>query len=80
MNADLPETGAKSAADLCWDIDSIVADLRALRIKSLADRNRGNKPPKLPSRKALIAILDGLSARKDTSTRAFYPVYEKAMH
>jgi len=44
------------------EIDSIVAELRALRLHSLESRARLNKPPKLPSRKVLITIIDGLSA------------------
>ena len=43
-------------------IETIVAELRALRVKSLEARSRGNRPPKLPSRKALSGIVEGLSA------------------
>jgi len=44
-----------------WGIDAVVAELRQLRVSSLSDRQRGEEsPPKLPSRKALVAILDGL--------------------
>jgi serine O-acetyltransferase len=45
-----------------WDIDSIVADLRRLRDQALETRNRKARPRKLPSRKALIGIMDGFSA------------------
>ncbi|MEI8162491.1 MAG: serine O-acetyltransferase EpsC [Betaproteobacteria bacterium] len=45
-----------------WDIPGIVAALRELRDASLEGRARRGKPPKLPSRKALIEILDGLRA------------------
>jgi serine O-acetyltransferase len=45
-----------------WDIPHIVAALRQVRDASLANRSRRGKPPKLPSRKALIDILDGLRA------------------
>jgi serine O-acetyltransferase len=45
-----------------WDIDAIVAQLRDLRVQSLETRNRRDKPPKLPSRKELHKILDGLCA------------------
>jgi serine O-acetyltransferase len=48
--------------DLHWNIDSIVAELHALRIQSLENRQRTDRPPKLPSRKALVAVLDGLYA------------------
>jgi serine O-acetyltransferase len=44
------------------DIDSIVAQLRILRLKSLENRNREGKPPKLPSRKLLNEILNDLSS------------------
>lgn len=45
-----------------WDIPGIVAELRQLRDDSLAGRARRGKPPKLPSRKVLIEVLDGLRA------------------
>lgn len=45
-----------------WPIDSIVGELRTLRVRSLEARSRGDRPPKLPSRKALSCIVDGLSA------------------
>ena len=48
--------------DSRWEIDAIVADLRLLRNKSLESRHREGRPPKLPSRKALVAILESLSA------------------
>ncbi|MEI8209989.1 MAG: serine O-acetyltransferase EpsC [Methylococcales bacterium] len=43
-----------------WGIDSIVAELRDLRVQALENRSRRDKPPKLPSRKELQVILDGL--------------------
>jgi len=45
-----------------WDIPHIVGSLRELRDASLANRSRRGKPPKLPARKALVEILDGLRA------------------
>jgi serine O-acetyltransferase len=45
-----------------WGVEETVAQLRLLRLQSLEDRNRRHKPPKLPSRKELQQILDGLSA------------------
>ncbi|WP_333877965.1 serine O-acetyltransferase EpsC [Methylobacter sp.] len=45
-----------------WGIDELVAKLRSLRVESLEIRHRRDKPPKLPSRKELHKILDGLSA------------------
>lgn len=44
------------------EIDSVVAELRSLRIASLEYRHRRDNPPKLPSRKVLAKIVDGLSA------------------
>lgn len=43
-------------------IDAVVSQLRELRVKSLESRQRRNKPPKLPSRKVLIGVADGLRA------------------
>jgi serine O-acetyltransferase len=43
-------------------ISQIVSQLRDLRTASLEHRNRKNKPPKLPSRKALQSIVEGLGA------------------
>ncbi len=57
--------GASLAADQAtpnWDVPRIVAALRELRDASLANRSRRGKPPKLPARKALADILDGLRA------------------
>ncbi len=45
-----------------FDIRSIVQALRDVRVTSLEHRHRRNKPPKLPSRKALQTVIDGLSA------------------
>lgn len=47
---------------LRWNIDSIVSELHALRIQSLENRQRRGRPPKLPARKTLVAVLDGLYA------------------
>ncbi|MDN5882702.1 MAG: serine O-acetyltransferase [Nitrosospira sp.] len=44
------------------DIDTIVAELRTLRLESLESRQRRDRPPKLPSRKVLAGITDGLRA------------------
>lgn len=44
------------------EIDSVVAELRKLRVASLESRQRRDRPPKLPSRKALTGIVEGLSA------------------
>ena len=45
-----------------WGIDALVAQLRELRVESLETRSRRDKPPKLPSRKELQGILEGLGA------------------
>jgi len=43
-------------------IADIVSELREVRLTSLEHRHRRNNPPKLPSRKSLQSIVDGLSA------------------
>lgn len=43
-------------------ISDIVAALRDLRLSSLEHRKRRDKPPKLPSRKVLQSIIEGLGA------------------
>lgn len=43
-------------------IGAIVSALRDLRLSSLEHRKRRNKPPKLPSRKMLQSIIEGLGA------------------
>ncbi len=45
-----------------WGVDELVAKLRQLRVQSLETRHRLDRPPKLPSRKELQNILDGLGA------------------
>ncbi len=44
------------------DVNSIVDELRSLRNASLESRQRHNRPPKLPSRKILVGVAEGLSA------------------
>ncbi|MEI8362941.1 MAG: serine O-acetyltransferase EpsC [Betaproteobacteria bacterium] len=43
-------------------ISQIVMQLRDLRLTSLESRKRRDKPPKLPSRKALQSVVEGLAA------------------
>lgn len=43
-------------------ISQIVMQLRDLRLSSLEQRKRRDKPPKLPSRKALQMVIEGLAA------------------
>ncbi|MDD1608839.1 MAG: serine acetyltransferase, partial [Methylococcaceae bacterium] len=45
-----------------WGIDSLVAQLREVRVQSLETRHRRDKPPKLPQRKELRNVVEGLSA------------------
>jgi serine O-acetyltransferase len=45
-----------------FEINTIVADLRALRVASLENRQRLESPPRLPSRKILATIIDRLAA------------------
>ena len=44
------------------EISTVVAELRTLRLRSLESRQRRDRPPKLPSRKVLLSIADGLRA------------------
>lgn len=48
--------------DLNLEISGIVAELSKVRESSLEGRQRQHRPPKLPSRKGLINILEGLCA------------------
>lgn len=43
-------------------VSEVVSQLRNLRLNSLKTRNRRNRPPKLPSRKALQGVVEGLAA------------------
>ena len=45
-----------------WGIEELVIKLRQLREQSLESRRRRDRPPKLPSRKELQRIIDGLGA------------------
>jgi serine O-acetyltransferase len=48
--------------DKSWDLDGIVAELADLRTISQKRRYRGRQLPELPSRQAVIAIVEGLVA------------------
>ena len=50
------------SADSGLGISNIVTQLRDLRLASLEHRKRQDKPPKLPSRKSLQSIVEGLGA------------------
>ncbi len=56
------DDNSESNASVDLGINLIVSQLRDLRLNSLETRNRRNKPPKLPSRKALQSVVDGLGA------------------
>jgi serine O-acetyltransferase len=62
MNPSITEARTISLSEPDWNIDSIVAELRAIRNDSIAARQRIGKPVKLPSRAALVGIVEGLSA------------------
>ncbi len=51
-----------SGANQAWGIESLVAELRELRLQSLENRQRRDHPPKLPSRKILSQIIENLGA------------------
>jgi serine O-acetyltransferase len=50
------------AADKSWDLDGLVAELADLRAVSQKRRYRGRSLPELPSREAIVAIVDDLVA------------------
>ena len=62
MNARIRAVDAWLIAGLPGDIDTIVAELRSQRERSLAERRQAHRSPRLPSRKALTHIVEGFSA------------------
>jgi serine O-acetyltransferase len=62
VTAEQKKPVASASHAVRWNIDAIVSDLRDLRVKSLESRQRRDRPPKLPSRKVLVGIVEGLSA------------------
>jgi serine O-acetyltransferase len=62
MTDNVTQIGNRSQQRMQREIDSVVADLRQLRVASLESRQRRDRPPKLPSRKSLNAIVEGISA------------------
>lgn len=44
------------------NVDEIVAELRSIRVKDLERRNRHTAPPRLPSRRILASVTEGLCA------------------
>jgi serine O-acetyltransferase len=61
MTTELNESTSAPASDLRWNIGPVVTELRALRERSLEERQRKGRPIRMPSRKALVGIVDGLS-------------------
>ena len=59
-NTEPSETETASGGE--WKIAAIVAELHHLREESLAVRHRSGRPQKLPSRKVLASIVEGVSA------------------
>jgi len=59
-NLDIGSAEFSANGDL--GISQIVLQLRELRLTSLESRKRRDKPPKLPSRKVLQGVVDGLAA------------------
>jgi serine O-acetyltransferase len=62
VTADRDKIGASAPQGTRWNIDGIVAELRDLRVRSLESRQRRDRPPKLPSRKVLVGVVEGLAA------------------
>lgn len=62
MNARLKLTGDTPVQHMQREIDSIVSELRKIRVDSLEHRHRLHRPPKLPSRKSLTAVVEGLAS------------------
>lgn len=60
------EPGNRTEAGLCsnpaFEIQPIVVELRRLRDESLAARKRAQRPARLPSRRSLTSVVEGLSA------------------
>lgn len=62
MTDNVTQIGNRAQQRMQREIDSVVADLRQLRVASLESRQRRDRPPKLPSRKSLVSIVEGISA------------------
>ncbi len=62
MTTDTRTKRSDSTTEPDWNVAAIVAELRTLRDASLLARQRVGKPAKLPSRKVLAGIVEGLSA------------------
>lgn len=62
MSDNIAQIGHRSHQHMQREIDSVVNDLRMLRVASLESRQRRDRPPKLPSRKSLTTVVEGFSA------------------
>ncbi len=62
MNSLYTDKTLLTNANQDWQISDIVQQLHDVRNALLVARDRQHRPPKLPSRKALISIVDGLVA------------------
>jgi serine O-acetyltransferase len=60
MSGRRPES--RIVADKSWDIDGIVAELADLRAIPQKRHYQGRPLPELPSRKVIVAVVDGLVA------------------
>ena len=52
----------KHTASTTLDIGGVVKQLRDIRLASLESRNRSGNPPKLPSRKIICKVVEGISS------------------
>lgn len=62
MTAETEKTDEPSPTRKNLEIAQVVEELRTLRLRSLENRQRRHTPPKLPSRKVLVGIAEGLRA------------------
>lgn len=62
MNARIKLAGVTPVQHMQREIDSIVSELRKIRLDSLEHRQRLHRPPKLPSRKSLTMVVEGLAS------------------
>ena len=62
MSSIVRQLGESPVQHMQREIDTIVGELRKIRVASLEHRQRRDRPPKLPSRKALATVVEGLSA------------------
>lgn len=61
MTTMLPPAQSHRVCEFDWELHELVADLRKLREASLRARKHEGRPVKMPSRKALVGIVENLS-------------------